>query len=150
MVKARAATVMAGMLGDVGPMNKIGAKGFYFRTAGRMSWSKKRVIMANLPYTIEKPHPGQAQTRIHFAKVAAQTRGIRDVTERNRIIAEGMREYGRKGGASLKMNPEDYPSRQSYHTVDQLRSMLDRYMKQKRPGNVGKKYPEAIPMEFGY
>ncbi len=145
MVKARAATVMAGMLGDVGPMNKIGAKGFYFRTAGRMSWSKKRVIMANLPYTIEKPHPGQAQTRIHFAKVAAQTRGTRDVTERNKIVAEGM--YGYR--AELAMNPADYPSRQSYHTADQLRSMLDRYMKQKRPGKVGRKYPEAVPMEFG-
>ena len=146
-MKVRAATAMAGLAGDVGPMNKIGAKGFYIRSAGKMFWSKKRVILANLPYTIEHPHAGQMQARIHFAKVAAnKTRGIRDITERNKIMHDEL--Y--KKHYELSMNKEDYPSRQSYHTVDQLRAMLDKKLKKERRGNVGKRYPEAVPMEFGY
>jgi len=118
-MKIRAQTLVAGLAGGATPMNKIGAKGFYVKSAGGMWWSKKPVIIANLPYTIESPHVGQIETRIHFAEVASKTRGM-PLAERLEVMRRELTGYR----APDAMNPADYPSKQSYHTVDQLKAML--------------------------
>ena len=70
MVKIRASTLVAGFSG-ASPMRSLGASALVLKGSGRMSWSKKSLIIANAPYTIEKPTIGQAETRIHFAGIAA-------------------------------------------------------------------------------
>lgn len=120
-MKLRPQTFVAGLTGSVGPMNKVGAKAVVVKGAGGMWWSKKPIIFSNAPYTIENPHLGQIETRIHFAEVASRTRGM-PLAQRLEVMKKELRGYR----APDALNPADYPSKQGYHTVDQLRAMLEK------------------------
>jgi len=121
-MKIRPQTFVAGLAGGATPMNKMGAKGFYVRNAGGMWWSKKPVIIANLPYTIESPTLGQIETRVEFGKIARQTRGM-PLAQRLDTIANQMRGFR----APHRLSPEEYPSKKSgYHTLEQLEAMMAR------------------------
>jgi len=119
-MKIRPQTFVAGLTGKATPMNNIGAKGFYVQSVGGRWWVKKSgAILANLPYTIESPHPGQVDVRVEFGKIARETRGM-PLAERMRVISERMTGY-RSPNA---MRPEEYPSRKrGYHTLEQLEAM---------------------------
>jgi len=141
-MKIRPQTFVAGMTGKVTPMNNVGAKGFYIQSVGGRWWiHRKGVVVANLPYTIESPHPGQMQTRVHFGRIASQTAGM-PLAERLQVIAERMRGYR----ASLRMNPDEYPSkvRRSYHTLAQLQAMLNKRMAQGGRATATAREEEAL------
>ena len=120
-MKIRAQTVVAGLAGKATPMNNVGAKGFYIQSVGGRWWVKKGgAILANLPYTIESPHPGQAEWRVKFGAVASETAGL-PLKERFDIIRAALK--GKT--AKLRMNPEDYPSKKKgFHDIATLESML--------------------------
>ena len=119
-MKIRPQTFVAGLTGKATPMNNIGAKGFYIQSVGGRWWIKKSgAILANLPYTIESPHPGQVDVRVEFGKIARGTRGM-SLAERMKVISEKMTGY-RSPNA---MRPEEYPSKKrGYHTLEQLEAM---------------------------
>jgi len=119
-MKIRPQTFVAGLTGKATPMNNIGAKGFYVQSVGRRWWVKKGgAILANLPYTIESPHPGQIDVRVEFGKIARSTAGMK-LGERLKVIAEKMKGYESPNA----MKPEEYPSRRrGYHTLEQLEAM---------------------------
>lgn len=121
-MKIRPQTLVAGLTGKATPMNRMGAKGFYIQSTGGRWWIKKSgAILANLPYTIESPHPGQIETRIEFGKIAASTKGM-PLNERLEIISNQMRGYH----APHAMDPRNYPSKKKgYHSIAELESMLE-------------------------
>ncbi len=134
-MKIRPQTIVAGLTGKATPMNNIGAKGFYIQSVGGRWWVKKKgAILANLPYTIESPHLGQIETRLEFARISSQTKGM-PLGERLRIISENMRGYR----APDRMVETEYPSKikRSFHTARELEAML-----RKKTG-IGKKYETA-------
>lgn len=93
-----------------------------------MSWSKKPLIIANAPYTIEKPTLGQAETRIHFAGIATRARGTHGLGPTGlpgaaTVVQQSMGGYH----AQHAMPKESYPSRRSgFHTAQQLQAMVQR------------------------
>jgi hypothetical protein len=128
MVKIRASTLVAGFSG-ASPMKSLGASALVLKGSGRMSWSKKALIIANAPYTIEKPTLGQAETRIHFGNIASRAKGARGLDPATGLpgaagaIAKAMGGYR----AAHSMPKESYPSRRGgYHTVQQLQGMVQR------------------------
>jgi hypothetical protein len=128
-MKIRAATVLAGLSG-VQPMNNVGAKGMYIQSVGGRWWVKRKgAILANLPYTIENPHPGQIEVRVKFGAIASGTAGM-PLSERLQIIAERMRGYRAPHRID---DPNQYPSRKrrSFHTVAELESLLRKKLAQR-------------------
>ena len=133
-MKIRSQTLVAGLTGKATPMNNIGAKGFYVQNVGGRWWVKKSgAILANLPYTIESPHIGQIETRLHFAEVASKTKGM-PLAERIEVMRKELTGYR----APDAMRPEEYPSkvRKSFHTASELEAML----RQKKGAAVGGGY----------
>jgi len=132
-MKIRPQTFIAGLTGTASPMNNIGAKGFYIQSVGRRWWIRKSgAILANLPYTIESPHLGQVEVRVEFGKIASQTAG-RPLEERLKVIGAHMKELADSGKlAPDKMNPALYPSKRSYHTLEQLEAMQEKMKKKAR------------------
>jgi len=135
MTKIRAQTLVAGLTGKADPMNKIGAKGFYIRSAGGMWWSKKRVILANLPHTIENPTPAQMAVRVGFGRAARATKGM-PLGKRLEImrkdaptaIRNTMREYAAEKLSEAELRER----RKGYHTLEQLEAMLARKREKER------------------
>ena len=119
--------VLLAAFGKAMPRSAIGAKGVQIYSPGAMSWSKKGLIVRNAPYTIESPTLGQIETRLTFADIAHQARGMRGL--RNGLpgaasfIQDAMRGYR----AADSLAPEEYPSRvkRSFHTEEELRRMLE-------------------------
>lgn len=74
MVKVRASTLIAGY-GRATAMSAIGASAMQMYGPGAMVWAKRGLILRNAPFTIENPHLGQIETRLHFASLAHAARG---------------------------------------------------------------------------
>jgi len=77
MVRLRPTVVVAGLSGGVIPASQLSVVGVQLVTAGRMVWSKKPVIIRNVPYTAVAPHPAQAAMRALLAKLARSAKGKR-------------------------------------------------------------------------
>jgi len=136
MALIRAQTFFAGVTGQADPRNRIGAKGIQVYGAGGMFWSKKSVIIRNAPYTIESPHLGQIETRLTFADIAKDAKGCRGFEDGLPCVAARIKS-AMKGYRSADRMPEDmYPSRvkPSFHTVDELRAMLEKKAARVRAG----------------
>ena len=153
-MKLRASTFMVGILSagsTAEPMAATGAKTVQIVNAGGMFWSKKRIFIRNSPYTIEDPHPGQADVRIKFAEEAskAKDKTMADSPVPGLPPAAGFVKVGLKDYKSpYSMDPKAYPSRQrrTYHTVDELRQILERKLEERQrramriavgPGRLG-------------
>ena len=122
MVKVRLGALLSGTR----PMNKTGANAVQIYGAGGMTWSKKPVIMRNAPYTIEHPHLGQAETRIHFGEIAQKYKGEKGLIEGLPAVAWHIHdEIYHKYHAEDAMPEDMYPSKESFHTIDQLRSYVE-------------------------
>ena len=122
----RPQTIIAGY-GNALPRNNIGAKGVQIYGPGGMFWSKKALIMRNAPYTIEAPHLGQIETRLNFADIAKSARGCRGFEDGLPCVAARIRQAMRGYRAADSLPKDQYPSRvkPSFHTVDELRIMLE-------------------------
>ena len=132
MVKVRLTALMAGTR----PMNKTGASAVQIYGPGGVTWSKKPVIIRNAPYTIEHPHIGQAETRIHFGEIASRHKGEKGLIEGLPAVAWHIKEEMKGYRAADSMPKESYPSKGSFHTIDQLR----RYVEE-RKGRAGGRGP---------
>ena len=122
MVLVRPQVILAAH-GKPGPRASLAATGIQIYSSGGMYWSKKPLIIRNVPYTAANPHAGQIETRIHFGEIASSTAGM-PLMERLRTISERMRGYR----APSKMAESEYPSKRhgSYHTLEELKSMLEK------------------------
>jgi len=113
--------------GTAQPRNKLGASGIQIYSPGGMFWSKKSLILRNAPYTIENPHVGQIETRLNFGDHASMNKGARGFERGLPKVAARLQDALSGYRAANRMAPEEYPSRQrGYHTMDDLRSMLER------------------------
>ena len=121
MVKVRLGALLSGTR----PMNKTGANAVQIYGAGGMTWSKKPVIMRNAPYTIEHPHLGQAETRIHFGEIAQRHKGETGLIEGLPAVAWHIQNDMKHYHAEDAMPKDMYPSKESFHTIDELRSYVE-------------------------
>ena len=143
MVKVRLTALMAGTR----PMNKTGASAVQIYNPGGMTWSKKPIIVRNAPYTIEHPHLGQAETRIHFGEIAERYKGEKGLIEGLPAVAYHIKEEMKGYRASDSMPVEAYPSKGSFHTIDQLRRYVE---ERKRAGRVGGRLPPSSEAAAAY
>ena len=106
----------------------MGSRAIQIHGPGRMTWSRKSLIMKNAPYTIESPTMGQIDTRVNFGLAAGAARGKRGLDPETGLppaAAETARKVaGFKSRYSL--DPANYPSkvRGSFHTLAELQSAL--------------------------
>jgi len=75
MVRLRPTVLVAGLSGGAIPASQLSMVGVQLVTAGRMTWSKKPVIIRNMPYTAVAPHPAQAAIRALLAQIASKAKG---------------------------------------------------------------------------
>lgn len=54
---------------------------------------RNKPTLRAMPETAREPTPGQVEVRKRFGEVARATKGIRDIEERHRIIANEMRGF---------------------------------------------------------
>lgn len=126
MVKLRASTLLTAF-GRAVPMSRIGASSMQLYGAGAMTWAKKAVILRNAPYTIENPHLGQIETRLHFARIASRAKGSKGLDPETGLpqaaamIKKTMSGYR----ADHRLPEEAYPSkiRRTYHTASELEKL---------------------------
>lgn len=126
----RASTLLSGLGGGAQPRASMGSKAVQILAPGRMTWSRKGIILRNAPYTIESPTMGQIDTRVNFGTAASAARGKRGLDPETGLppaAAETARKVaGFKSRYSL--DPANYPSkvRGSFHTLAELRAALSR------------------------
>lgn len=102
--------------------------------AGGMVWSKKPVIIANAPYTINSPTDGQADVRIQFGETARQTHGMNGKVNGLPAPAAYMQENFHYH-SPFASPPDKYPSKMHHtlHTVEELREKLEKGRTSKTP-----------------
>lgn len=126
MVKVRASTILTAY-GKAVPMSSVGASALQVYGAGGMTWSKKTVILRNAPYTIENPHLGQIEARLHFARLASRAKGSKGLDPETGLPqAAAMIHKSMKGyRADHRLPEEAYPSkvRRTYHTAAELEAL---------------------------
>ena len=105
---------------------QIGGRAFQFYAPGGMWWSKKGIIARKAPYTIDNPHPGQIETRIHFGEIARKYEGAKGFVEGLPVVAWHIKDEMSGYKAPSRMDPKDYPSKKFHtvHTLEQLKAML--------------------------
>lgn len=136
MVKVRGSTILAAASGAQ-PMNKTGANAIQVYGAGGMFWAKKPLILRNAPYTIEKPHLGQAETRVHFAEIAHKYKGETGFIEGLPAVAWHIKQEMTGYRASDAMPKEYYPSKSSYHSEEELRRYIEKKKRERRGTHMG-------------
>ena len=112
--------------GTAQPRNKLGASGIQIYSPGGMWWSKKSLIIRNAPYTIENPHLGQIQARLNFGDHASMNKGATGFERGLPKVAARLQDALTGTKMANSMAPENYPSRHGYHTMDDLRVMLEK------------------------
>jgi len=93
MVRLRPTVLIAGMAGGAIPASQLSMVGVQLVSAGRMTWSKKPVIIRNIPYTAVAPHPAQAAIRALLAKIARRAKGQRGLKDGLPPAAYEVREW---------------------------------------------------------
>lgn len=147
MVLIRGSTFIMGALAGktAEPRWQFGSKSVQIYTPGGMFWSRKAVIVRNAPYTIDNPHLGQIQARIHFGEIARRHKGEKGFREGLPIIAYHVKREMSGFRAPDSMRPEDYPSRKfrTVHTLEELKRMeREKREKARVPGPVA---PGPLP-----
>ncbi len=129
----RPQTLIAGF-GKPMARNQIGAKAVQIYAPGRMSWSKKSLIVRNAPYTIEDPTLAQIETRLTFADVAKDAAGCSGLVDGLPCVAAAIRRTMKDYRAADTKPKEEWESRQkpSFHTVEDLKKMLEEKARKKR------------------
>ncbi len=112
MTKIRAATIMEGVMGARTMKGNTAA--MYIRRG--QSWSKKPVVLANIPYTASNPHPDQKAWREEFGRVAKQGAGTPFDKDRNLPgVAAYIQDHLGRGRASARnTRARVYPRRRRY------------------------------------
>lgn len=112
MTKIRAATIMEGVMG---PRTMKGNSAAMYIRRGQ-SWSKKPVVLANIPYTATNPTPRQKEWRDRFGATAKQGRGSSFDRERNLpgVAAYIQDHLGRGGVSARNTRARVYPRRRRY------------------------------------
>ena len=127
MVLVRASTFGQMLVGGAIPRSLIGASGMVIAQRGRMVWARKNVIVKNAPYTIEAPHPRQAEWRIIFGKAASSVKGQTGLETVDGMVLPKAAAYIKKNKDTLKAQltkPKFPKARKSFHTVAELEKML--------------------------
>ena len=122
MVLVRASTFGQMLVGGAIPRALIGASGMVIAQRGRMIWAKKNVIVKNAPYTIEAPHPRQAEMRVAFGKVASTAKGSKGLSPEGLPQAAAKVKANKNKFALTK--PYAPKARKSFHTIEELEKML--------------------------
>jgi len=74
-------------------------------------WSRKPMLLANVPFTAVYPHLGQAEIRVAFADAAEAQRGKSGFVDGLPAVAAGVRAMMKGEKAPHRLSPEAYPSR---------------------------------------
>ena len=103
------------------------ANGVIVAAAGGIRWSKKAIIIKNMPYTAVYPTLGQMEARAHFGEKAKEAAGRHGLVNGLPPVAAYIQEQIKgKYRAEDRLNPADYPSknRRTYHTLAELKQMI--------------------------
>jgi hypothetical protein len=119
--------VVAGAFVSQERRSHASANGVIVAAAGGIRWSKKAIIIKNMPYTAVFPTLGQMETRIHFGEQAQAVKGRRGLERGLPVAAAYIQDHMKGYRAADRLNPVDYPSknRRTYHTMAELQHMVE-------------------------
>jgi len=135
--------------GNIPPAKTIGSKGIQIYSPGNMTWCKKSVILRNAPYTIDNPHPGQIETRLHFGSIASKGKHMKGLDPETglpasaAIVSREMLNFT----APNRMPESAYPTASgNYASHVHSRAQLEAMLRKKLSEKTGQ---QGIPAMFG-